>query len=66
MLLIRFFLSGKELLLLDEPFQFLDPPQKERVVEYLNTYLDENSTLVLISHYDADIEKWTQHRMDLH
>lgn len=65
MLLLRFFMSDRELLLLDEPFQFLDPVNKQRTTEYLNNYLDRNATLVLITHYESDMIHWTQHRMRL-
>ena len=64
-LLIALFLSQKELLLLDEPFQFLDPMQKARVNEYLNIHLDENTTLILITHYEGDVAQWTEHRLRL-
>jgi len=64
-LLISLFLSQKELLLLDEPFQFLDPVQKKRVTEYLESHLNESVTLILITHYERDVEKWTNHRLRL-
>lgn len=64
-LLIFFFLAEKELLLLDEPFQFLDPDTKARVNEYLNHYLNPEVTLILITHYDADLLTWTKLRMSL-
>ncbi len=64
-LLISLFLSQKELLLLDEPFQFLDPVQKERVNEYLESHLNDFVTLILITHYEKDVEKWTNHRLRL-
>lgn len=64
-LLMALFLSQKELLLLDEPFQFLDPHYKKLVSDYLETHMDESVTLVLITHYDSDVEKWTNHRMTL-
>jgi len=64
-LLIALFLSQRELLLLDEPFQFLDPYHKMRVSNYLESHMDESVTLVLITHYDSDVEKWTNHRMRL-
>jgi molybdate transport system ATP-binding protein len=65
MMLINFFMSDKELLLLDEPFQFLDDTSKERTTEYLNHYLDGNLTLVLITHYEEDMRRWTQLKMSL-
>lgn len=64
-LLLALFLSQKELLLLDEPFQFLDPLHKMRVSDYLESHMDESVTLVLITHYDSDVERWTNHRMKL-
>ncbi len=65
MLLIALFLSQRELLLLDEPFQFLDLHHKKCVSDYLETHMNETVTLVLITHYDSDVEKWTNHRMRL-
>jgi molybdate transport system ATP-binding protein len=64
-LLIRYFLTHRELLLLDEPFQFLDPTRKAQVNLYLGHYLSPESTLVLITHYEADIAQWTQLRKRL-
>lgn len=64
-LLLSLFLSQKELLLLDEPFQFLDSPTKVKITDYLLSHLDASATLVLITHYEADVEKWTQHKLDL-
>lgn len=65
MFLIQYFLGQKELLLLDEPFQFLDPVQKDRVNTYLQEHLDGGVTLVLITHYEEDIRRWTSQRMNL-
>lgn len=65
MLLIQFFLKEAELLLLDEPFQFLDPRQKERVSEFLVNHLRKETTLILITHYQPDVEQWTGLRMSL-
>jgi molybdate transport system ATP-binding protein len=64
-LLVSLFLAPKELLLLDEPFQFLDPQQKERVTAYLHSFLEESTTLVLITHYEDDVNQWTHHRLSL-
>lgn len=61
-LLMNMFLDNKELLLLDEPFQFLDPSNHERVTAYLNQYLNRDVTLVLITHDDRDVAQWTQLR----
>jgi molybdate transport system ATP-binding protein len=65
MLLLAFFMQDKELLLLDEPFQFLDPLNKQKAMKYLNDYLDEDITLILITHYEIDVSAWTKLRMAL-
>jgi molybdate transport system ATP-binding protein len=65
MLIVSSLLSGKELLLLDEPFQFLDPPMKARVCTYIQSTLRSDTTLILITHYENDIAQWTNHRMCL-
>jgi molybdate transport system ATP-binding protein len=65
LLLINMFLEQKELLLLDEPFQFLDPENHRRVTDYQNHYLRENITLVLITHDEKDVIRWTQNRKHL-
>lgn len=65
MLLLKCFLTKKEVILLDEPFQFLDPQYKMLVSEYLQNYLDKEKTLLLITHYSEDIERWTQQHMRL-
>lgn len=62
-LLVALFISQKELLLLDEPFQFLDPIQKARISKYLTSHLDQDTTLVLITHYEDDVVHWTSQRM---
>ena len=64
-LLVDLFHLQKELLLLDEPFQFLDSQHKKRVCDYLETHLNESVTLILITHYDSDVARWTNHHMIL-
>ena len=59
-LLLNMFMDRKELLLLDEPFQFLDPHNHEKVTIYLNSFLDKDITLVLITHDEKDVARWTQ------
>lgn len=65
MMLMSCFLSDRELLLLDEPFQFLDPGQRERVQEYLQRKLKKDVTLVLITHDEQDIAQWTEQTLAL-
>jgi len=57
-LMVNCFLSQKELLLLDEPFRFLDPTHKQKVNQYLQTHLDTNTTLVMITHDEHDLLQW--------
>jgi molybdate transport system ATP-binding protein len=59
-LLISCFMTTKELLLLDEPFQFLSPHLRDRMNEYLQSYLQRDTTLILITHYDDDVARWTE------
>lgn len=58
-------LSDKELILLDEPFQFLDSENRSRVSHYIQSHLRENTTLVLITHDEQDIVHWTSKRLHL-
>lgn len=64
-LLIGLFLNPKELILLDEPFQYLDPQQKDSVTAYLHSFLEPHTTLVLITHYEDDVKQWTHLRLRL-
>ncbi len=59
-LLIKCFMNSKELLLLDEPFQFLDLATRDRVADYLQKFLSDNITLILITHYEQDLRRWTE------
>ncbi len=65
LMIMNCFLAEKELLLLDEPFQFLDDFQKERLTRYLLTYLKRDTTLILITHYAHDIRQWTDLKMEI-
>ena len=65
MLIISSFLEQKEILLLDEPFQFLDTTQKNLVTDYLQNHLSTKTTLILITHYEEDIATWTEKTMTL-
>lgn len=53
------FLTEKELLLLDEPFQFLDTTQRRNLSAFLQRHLHPETTLILITHYDDDLREWT-------
>jgi len=65
LLMIGAFLSEKELILLDEPFQFLDLDQRVRVTAYLQEHLRKDTTLILITHDEQDIADWTSHTLRL-
>jgi len=56
--IMKSLLVSRELLLLDEPFRFLDPHQKDRLNKYLQLHLNTETTLVLITHDQRDIERW--------
>lgn len=62
-LIMNCFLTEKELLLLDEPFQFLDTRQRMLLKSYLEEHLHEETTLILITHYEQDLADLTVHRM---
>jgi len=62
-LLMNCFMSNKEVLLLDEPFQFLAPDARDRVADYLQQYLSDDTTLILITHYEEDLARWTEKTM---
>ncbi|HEY5750478.1 MAG TPA: ATP-binding cassette domain-containing protein [Chryseolinea sp.] len=65
LLMISTFLTEKELILLDEPFQFLDLDQRARVRAYLQAHLHPETTLILITHDEQDIADWTSHTLRL-
>lgn len=60
MLIMNCFLTEKELLLLDEPFQFLDPKQRRNLSSFLQQHLHAETTLILITHYANDLAEWTK------
>ncbi len=51
LLIIRTFLFKKELILLDEPFEFLDFKNKNLSKEFIYSQLSDRDTLVVISHH---------------
>ncbi len=61
LLIMNCFLTDKELLLLDEPFQFLDREHRAQLKAYLEDHMHRDKTLVLITHYEADITELTVH-----
>ena len=59
MAIMNCFLTEKELLLLDEPFQFLDTAQRRNLSRFLQSHLHPDTTLILITHYADDLAEWT-------
>lgn len=50
--------SNKNLILLDEPFNGIDPVYKKIIIHYIQTYLeDESKTVMISSHHVLDLEK---------
>ncbi|HPH46782.1 MAG TPA: ATP-binding cassette domain-containing protein [Chryseolinea sp.] len=56
--IMKCLLVQKELILLDEPFRFLDSNKKRKLNQYLQSNLDNETTLVLITHDEHDIKQW--------
>ncbi len=50
-LLIRTFIHKKELILLDEPFEYLDIENQNIAKAFINKCLDPDDTLIIISHH---------------
>jgi molybdate transport system ATP-binding protein len=60
-LIIACLMRDTEMLLLDEPFQFLDDHQKRNFRTYLSSHLRSDQTLILITHYEEDLREWTDY-----
>jgi ABC-2 type transport system ATP-binding protein len=60
------FLSGRPLLVLDEPMSGLDPSARYRVKAMLRRMRSEGKTLLLTSHSLADVEEICDHMAVLH
>jgi ABC-2 type transport system ATP-binding protein len=59
-------LSGRRLLVLDEPMTGLDPSARYRVKELLRRAREQGSTLLITSHSLADVEEICDHMAVLH
>ena len=53
----RTLLMGPDIILLDEPTSALDKEMKDSVLELINELVDENMTLIVVSHEDEFINK---------
>ncbi len=64
-LFLRALIKNPSLLLLDEPFQCLDPLQVARAKLLLETILTNHHSLIFISHFIHEIPETIEHRMYL-
>jgi len=60
------FLSGKDLLILDEPMSGLDPLARARVKEMIRGYREQGKTVFFSSHMLADVEELADSMAILH
>ena len=65
LMIMTCFLSNKELLLLDEPFQYLDSVQRDRLAQYLLAHLKRETTMIMITHYEHDLRQWTDMKIEI-
>ncbi|SDK29097.1 molybdate transport system ATP-binding protein [Catalinimonas alkaloidigena] len=55
LLLIKAFAVPRDLYILDEPFQYLDPTHKQQAFRFVQHYLPAEAALILVSHYHHDV-----------
>lgn len=56
-LLVRAFVKNPDLLILDEPLHGLDIAFKEKVINIIENFCDEEKTLIYVTHYKEEIPK---------
>ncbi len=64
-LLIRALVKDPPLLILDEPFQNMDAFYLQRSMQLLEQYCNADKTLIIVTHYTAEIPKFVDNIMQL-
>ena len=63
--LARTLMSGRDIIILDEPFSALDSVTKRLAADLINEYCKDDKTLILISHIEGDRELLCQREIKL-
>lgn len=64
-LLIRALCGERRLLILDEPFSFMDAETVAATKLYLNTKLRKETALIVISHFEEELPSCVNRRLEL-
>lgn len=65
-LLVRAFVKNPDLLILDEPFQGLDPVLRSRAAAVISAYCrQQNKTLIFVTHYIEELPSLVTHTLSL-
>lgn len=64
-LLARVFVKNPDLLILDEPLHGLDIAYKRYIKSFLETFCDENKSLIYVTHYEDEIPDIVDKRLTL-
>jgi molybdate transport system ATP-binding protein len=64
-LLVRALVKRPELLILDEPFQSLDPATMRHARDWLDHRLAPEQTLLFVSHHEDELPRSITHRLEL-
>lgn len=66
-LLARAFVKNPDLLILDEPFQGLDPSRRAVAKSIIESFCsDKDRTLLFVTHFPEELPKVIDHTLELH